>query len=387
MKYNFDKEISRYGTNSLKYDFPIRRGMPEGLLPMWVADMDFPAPPEVLDRLQSVVSHGIFGYTEADDGYYAAVADWFSDRFGYGVKREETVKVPGVVYALAMAVRAFTEPGDGVIIQTPVYYPFYSVIRDNGREVTENPLICKNNEYTIDFDDFERKAAASKLFILCSPHNPVGRVWKKSELETLCEICGRHGVTVVSDEIHCDFVFADRPHTVFGGLSEDAVVCTAPTKTFNLAGVQVANVFIKNERLRRKFLLEINRSGYSQLNAFAIAACESAYTQGGEWLRELKAYLAANIAFVREFLSSKLPFVKLVEPEGTYLLWLDFRALKLTQRELDEQITRKAKLWLDTGTMFGSGGEGFQRINVACPKTVLNLALERLFETFFRTEL
>ena len=279
-----------------------------------------------------------------------------------------------------MAIRAYTNPGDSVMIQTPVYYPFFSLIRDNGRELVKNPLVYKDGKYKIDFEDFERKAAEHKvkLFVLCSPHNPVGRVWTRKELETLNEICKRYGIIVVSDEIHCDFIYNGHIHTILGHLNENAVICTAPSKTFNLAGLQVSNLFIKNTELRRKLEHEIRCSGYSQLNTIGLTACKSAYQHGGEWLNQLTAYLAGNISLVRNFLSDKLPKIKLIEPEGTYLLWLDFQELGLSQNELDNLITQKAKLWLSSGTTFGEDGNGFQRINIACPKALLETALVRL---------
>jgi cystathionine beta-lyase len=380
MKYDFDTIVDRANTHSIKYDFARERGMPDGLLPLWVADMDFPAPPELIADVQKAVTHGIFGYTEVKDNYYDAVAGWFSSRFGYTVNRREIVKTPGVVFAAAHAVRAFTQPGEGVIIQTPVYYPFYEIINSNGRTLAANPLKYEHGAYTIDFDDFERqiKVKNVKLFLLCSPHNPVGRVWTRGELEQLDVICRRHGVTVVSDEIHCDFVWEGHTHTCFGLINEDAIITTAPSKTFNLAGLQVSNIFIKNEDLRRKFKNEITRSGYSQLNTLGLAACLSAYTRGGDWLEQLKAYLAGNIQRTQGFIAEKLPKIKLVEPEGTYLLWLDFSAYGLTQAELDQRIIPGAGLWLDSGTMFGADGAGFQRINIACPRSLLDKALHQL---------
>jgi cystathionine beta-lyase len=384
MKIDFDTLINRRGTNSVKYDFAAERGMPEGLLPMWVADMDFPAPAGVLADLQQAVAHGIFGYSEPGEDYYRAVTDWFATRFGYPVAPREIVKSPGLVYGLAQAVRAFTAPGEAVLVQTPVYYPFYSVVRDNGRQVVENPLACADGRYGIDFDDFERKIADGnvKLFLLCSPHNPVGRVWTRDELERMSAICQRHGVLVVSDEIHCDFVWSGHTHTCFGLIDERAVVATAPSKTFNLAGLQVSNMFVKNDALRNKLRAEMGRSGYSQLNTLGIVACRSAYARGGAWLEELKTYLAGNIALVGEFLAARLPKVKLVDPQAMYLLWLDFSAFGLPPAELDRRVIRGAGLWLNGGTMFGPGGEGFQRINIACPRAVVIRALERLEKEF-----
>jgi cystathionine beta-lyase len=384
MEYDFDKLIDRKNTNSLKYDFARERGKPEGLLPMWVADMDFSAPPEVLDDLKQTVTHGIFGYTEAKQDYYDALSAWFSSRFNYAFEKRDVVKTPGVVFALAMAVRAFTEPGGSVLIQTPVYYPFYEVIRDNGCKVVENPLVYSGGTYGINFDDFERKIQDNgvKLFLLCSPHNPVGRVWTAAELTRMRDICDKYGVLVVADEIHCDFVWDGFRHTCFGRLSDNCIVATAPSKTFNLAGLQIANIIIKNPETRHKFKAEIGKCGYSQINTMGLAACQSAYTHGDQWLSELKQYIQENISLTDSFLKKHLPNVTFAPLEGTYLLWLDFRAHGLEQSELDKKIENEAHLWLDSGGMFGQGGTGFQRMNIACPRETLLAALEQLAEAF-----
>lgn len=384
MKYDFDKVINRKHTNSIKWDFAAERGMPEGLLPMWVADMDFAAPQEVLDDIQQAVNHGIFGYTEVKQDYYDILSDWFDKRYGFRFSRQDVVKTPGVVYALAACVRALTEPDEAVLIQTPVYYPFYDVIRSNGRRLVTNPLKYVNRKYSIDFADFERRIIENsvKMFILCSPHNPVSRVWSRSELEHINEICKRYGVKVVSDENHCDFVYSPYEHISYGLIDENAVIATSPSKTFNLAGFQVANIIARNKELHRLIRAEISKTGYSQLNTLGLVACQSAYTYGGKWLEELKGYLEKNIRYTREFLSERLPKIHLVEPQGTYLLWLDFSAYGLTQAELDRIIVEEAGLWLDSGTMFGKEGEGFQRINIACPRKILETALNSLEKTF-----
>jgi cystathionine beta-lyase len=384
VKYDFDTVIDRRNTNSLKYDFAKERGKSDGLLPMWVADMDFPAPPEVLADLHKVVEHGIFGYTEVKDDYYDALTAWFSSRYGFSFERRDVVKTPGVVFALALAVRAFTEPGGSVLIQTPVYYPFYEVIRDNGRKIIENPLQLCGGRYEIDFNDFERKIKenAVKLFILCSPHNPVGRVWTLKELTRIRDICDKYGVLVIADEIHCDFVWEGFTHTCFGTLTDNCVVATAPSKTFNSAGLHAANVIIKNPVFRAKFKSEISNVGLSQLNVMGLTACQSAYAKGGEWLAELKAYIKENIKLVDTYLKENLPKIKLMKPEGTYLLWLDFREYGLTQEELQHKIEDSANLWLDSGTMFGTSGNGFWRINIACPKATILEALKRLESAF-----
>lgn len=383
-KYDFDLEVSRCNTNSLKYDFAAERGYPADVLPLWVADMDFPAAEPILDALHKAVSHGIFGYSEVKDEYYEAVSGWFQRHFEWKPKAEWLVKTPGVVFALAAAIRALTEPGDNVLIQTPVYYPFYSVIRDNDRKITENELLYKDGRYEIDFADFEAKISDDrvKLFILCSPHNPVGRVWTKAELQKIGAICKKYGVTVATDEIHCDFTLPGHPHTVFTAacpeLAEQTVVCTAPSKTFNLAGLQVSNIWIANDGIRRKFLKEIDRTGYSQLNSLGLAAAQAAYKNGEEWLLQCKRYLRGNLDFLRTFLRDKLPEIKLVEPDGTYFAWLDCSELGLNYKELKDLIVNKARLWLDDGYIFGKRSFQFQRVVLACSQKILAQALERL---------
>ncbi len=384
MKYDFDKITDRKNTGSIKYDFAVKRGKPEGILPLWVADMDFPLPEEVLEDIHETVSHGIFGYTEPMDGYYEAVTGWFEKRFGYSATRGEVIPCPGVVFSLAQIIRAFTAEGESVIIQTPVYYPFFDVIRDNGRRIAANPLIYSEGRYSMDFESFECLAAQpnTKLFILCSPHNPVGRVWTREELSRMHEICKKHGVLVASDEIHCDFVWQGHEHICYGLLDESAIVCASPSKTFNLAGLQVSHLFVRDAHMRRKLKSEIRKTGYSQLNTIGLAACRSAYQKGGPWLARLKEYLQENTTYTRDFLREYLPKVTLIEPEGTYLLWLDFSAYGLPQSELDRRVTEGAELWLDGGTMFGVEGEGFQRINIACPRSTLTQALEQLKKEF-----
>jgi cystathionine beta-lyase len=384
MKYDFDTVVERRGTNCLKYDFAKERGKAEDVLPLWVADMDFPTSAAITDRLKAVVEHGIFGYSEAKDDYYAAVSGWYRERFGWETERKWIVKTPGVVFALAAAVRAYTEEGDAVLIQQPVYYPFSSVVKDNNRKLIENDLKLTDGHYEIDFEDFEKKIIEHKirLFLLCSPHNPVGRVWKEWELRKIGEICLKHGVTVVCDEIHSDFTFPGHQHLVFASLSEElaqiTVTCTAPSKTFNIAGLQVSNIFIPNPQLRRKFRDAVSKAGYSQVNGMGLVACQAAYEGGAEWLDQLKDYLYGNLQFTREFLKERLPQIHLIEPEGTYLLWLDFRDLGMTEAQLEDLVVNKAKLWLDSGAMFGAVGEGFERINIACPRSVLKQALEQL---------
>ncbi len=386
MKYNFDEIVDRRNTNSIKYDFAAKRG--DDILPLWVADMDFRVPCEVTDALISSAKHGIFGYTDAGAEYYNAVEKWFRENHGFHIQNEWIVKTPGVVFALSAAVRALSNEGDAVLIQPPVYHPFFDVINKNRRRVITNPLVYDNGKYYIDFADFEEKIINNRirLFILCSPHNPVGRVWTKDELIKIGEICKKHGCIVVSDEIHCDFVYSGHRHHVFStvseGFSDRSLICTAPSKTFNLAGLQVSNVFIKNPEIRRVFIDEIERTGYGLLNTMGFAACRAAYESGDEWLHQLNKYLYENLAYLKDALAKALPKVTLVVPEGTYLAWLDFRGLGLSQRELDMLLLNNARVFLSTGTSFGVEGTGFQRINFACPKSVLEEALARLAKAF-----
>lgn len=383
---DFDTIIDRKNTDCLKYDFANRRGMPEDVLPLWVADMDFKTSSYVEDALAERARHGIFGYSESQTPYFEIVRDWMKRHHDWEVKEPWLIKTPGVVFALAMAVKAYTELGDGVLIQSPVYYPFSEVIEDNGRRIVSNTLVLgEDHKYHIDFEDFERQIKENqiKLFFLCNPHNPVGRVWTTEELTRLGDICLKYQVTVVSDEIHSDFIFRGR-HQVFADLKREyadiTVTCTAPSKTFNLAGLLLSNIFISNRELRHKFRQQVNAAGISQLSPFGLVACETAYTQGEEWYQAMLAYVAENIAFTKEYVEKHLPGVEMVEHEGTYLVWLDFRKTGLSVEELEDLIVNRAKLWLDSGKIFGKSGEGFQRINVACPRQILEEALHRIRE-------
>lgn len=386
MKYNFNEIIDRKGTDSLKYDFAVERGLPKDVLPLWVADMDFPVEDHIKEALIRAAEHAIFGYSDTKDDYFEVLSSWYERRFFWKVKKEWLVKTPGVVFAIAMAIQALTKENEAIIIQEPVYYPFSSTIRANNRKLVINNLVLKKDKYHIDFVDFEKKIIENnvKLFILCSPHNPVGRVWTREELQKLANICLKHKVYIFSDEIHSDLVYEKDTHTIFANLGKDVedscIVATAPSKTFNIAGLQVSNIWIANEKMRDAFKEAIDRAGYSQLNNMGLIATKAAYKYGEEWLEELKIYLKSNIDFVREFLKDKLPNIKLIEPEGTYLLWLDCRELGLSEKERQGLIQNKAKLWLDTGTMFGKAGAGFERINIACPRKTLEEAMNRLKE-------
>lgn len=380
----FDQVINRKNTNSLKYDFAAERGKPEDILPLWVADMDFQVADEITEAITSVVTHGIYGYTDSKEDYFLALKEWYEQNFSWELKPEWLVKTPGVVFAIAHATKAFTKPGDAIIIQQPVYYPFFKTIKLNDRIVVNSPLVNIDGVYHMNFDDFEQKIIENKvkLFYLCNPHNPVGRVWTKDELTRIGDICLKHNVFVISDEIHSDFIYDGYKHTVFSTIKEEfkynSMICTAPSKTFNLAGLQISNIFIADENRRRLLKKEIAKSGYDELNTIGLAAAKAAYTSGKPWLDALRAYLKDNLSFVRDFLKERLPMLKLIEPQGTYLVWIDCRGLGLSEEERDDLIVNKAKLWLDPGSMFGVDGNGYERINIACPRSVLQKALEQL---------
>lgn len=385
---DFDKIINRRNTRSLKYDFAEKRGMPKDVLPLWVADMDFETSSYIEDALMERVKHGIFGYSEVQTPYFEIVRDWMKKRHDWEIQEKWLVKTPGVVFALAMAVRAYTEPGDSVLVQLPVYYPFSEVIEDNGRKVVSSNLyLGEDNRYYIDFEDFEKKIEEEqvKLFFLCNPHNPVGRVWSEKELTKLGDICLKYHVIVVSDEIHQDFVFKGK-HLVFANLKKEyediSITCTSPSKTFNLASMLLSNIFIPNQELKHKFRREMDAAGISQLSVFGLVACEAAYSKGEEWYQAMLSYVADNIEFTKTFIEENLEGVRMIEHEGTYLVWLDFRGTGLEVEEIERRIIHKAGLWLDSGKIFGECGRGFQRINTACPRSVLSEALERIKEAF-----
>ncbi len=383
MKYDFDKIYDRKNTNSLKYDFAAERGKPRDLLPMWVADMDFRAPDEVITALKDKAEHGIFGYSEPKSDYFETLHNWFLSRHGWETQPEKFVVTCGVVFSICALIRALTSVGDSVIICQPVYYPFAESVTDNGRKLVISELKNEDGYYTVDYDDFEKKIIENsvKLFILCNPHNPVGRVWTREELERMGDICLKHGVFVISDEIHSDFVYGDNKHIVFPTVKKEfediCAVCTAPTKTFNLAGLHIANTYVKSDVVRGQLKRELDKQGYSQPNVMGLIACEAAYKYGAEWLEQLKAYLEQNLRLVRDYIAC-IKGIELVEPQGTYLVWLDCRALKLSEEELSALFQNKAKLWLDDGFIFGAGGSDFVRINIACPSSVLKLALDRI---------
>ena len=386
MEYNFNNVIDRHGTNSIKTDLAVARGKPADVLSLWVADMDFPTSPAILEALQNKIDHGIFGYSCLDESFHTALANWMKNEHNFTFERRELVTTPGVVFGLASAIKAFTKEGESVLIQTPVYYPFKNMIEANNRRTVTSSLFEKDGKWQIDFEDFEKKIIENevRLFILCSPHNPVSRVWTRDELSRMAEICLAHNVIVFADEIHNDFVYEPNVHTVFSTLSaeiaENSVVSMSPSKTFNLAGLQFSTNFIKNPALRAKFKAERDKTGYDEPSLMGLVAARAAYESGKPWLEDLKNHLRSNIEFVRNYLAERLPNVRLIEPEGTFLLWLDFSALGYSDSELDDLIVNKAKVWLDRGTMFGPEGDKYQRINIATPQSLLREALDRIAE-------
>lgn len=390
MKYDFDKITDRAHTCAIKYDLAKKRGVPEDAVCLWVADMDFPSAPCVSEAIKERAEHGIFGYSRPDSRYYSALRNWYKTRHNFDIESDDwIVNTPGVVFAFASAIRAFTKEGDSVLIQKPVYYPFFQTIEAQNRRVVSSPLVLENGKYRTDFDDFEKKIVSEnvKLFLLCSPHNPGGRVWTRGELQRISEICLAHNVLVVSDEIHCDILFENNRHTVFASLSEKAaqncIVCTAASKSFNLAGLQFSNIIIPNPELRRNFLAEMDRAGYCEPSVMGLVATTAAYKDGGEWFDQALDYIWKNIVFAEKYIEENCPKIKVLKPEGTYLLWLDFNDFTdLSDRQINNLIVNKAKVWLDRGAMFGKEGEKFQRINCATPRKILESALEKICLVF-----
>ncbi len=382
MKYDFDKVTDRRNTACYKWDQSEKLFGDKDVLPMWVADMDFQAPPEVVEAIVRRAEHGIYGYTVRPQSYYDAIIGWQRRRHGWELEQDWISSSPGVVSALSLMVEIMTEPGDKVILQAPVYYPFYDVIKMNGRTVANNPLRLEDRRYTMDFDQLEQMLdSRTKLLLLCNPHNPGGRVWTREELERLGEICLKHGIFVVSDEIHEDLVFKGRRHIPFASISEafaqNSATCTAPSKTFNLAGLQTSNVIIPNPQIRRAYnhrlkALSIHMEGY-----FGETAVESCYTHGDEWLDQLMAYLQDNLDYLLDYFQRHLPQVKVMPPEGTYLVWVDCRGLSTDVQALKELMYNKAGVAFNEGSSFGKEGEGFLRINIACPRSLLKEGLRR----------
>ena len=378
MQYDFNEIVPRRGTNSYKWD-----NAPEGVLPLWVADMDFRTAKPVTEALQKRVAHGIFGYTKVPQEYYDAVIGWFGRRHDFRIEKDWIIYTSGVVPAISAILKAMTMPGDKVLLLTPVYNCFYSSIRNNGCETASCPLIRTGDTYAIDFDDFEAKASDPlvKVFILCSPHNPSGRVWTREELVRMGEICRRHGVFVISDEIHCELVYPGLKHIPFASLSEDflmnSATCVSPSKAFNIAGLQIADIIAADAAIRARIDKAININEVCDVNPFGVIATIAAYNEGEEWLEQLLVYLKGNYDFMLEFCIKNLPEFPVARLEGTYLAWMDCRALGKTSEDLEKDLMEKAGIWLNAGSMYGPEGEGYQRWNLACPRARLAEALER----------
>lgn len=382
MAYNFDEIVPRRGSNSYKWD----TAKDEDVLPMWVADMDFRTAQPVIDALAKRVAHGIFGYTKVPQAYYDATISWFQRRYHFTIGKEWLLFTSGVVPALSAIIKALTKPGDKVLVQAPVYNCFFSSIRNDECQLVTNELVYQNGTYSIDFEDLEKKAADPdvKLMLLCNPHNPVGRVWSKEELIRIGEICISNNVIVVSDEIHCDLTYQNYQHIPFASISaafsQNSVTCIAPTKAFNLAGIQVANIVAENESIRKKIDKALNVNEVCEINVFAVEALITAYNDGEEWLEELKLYLLENYNVLSNFFKEKLPHIPVLPLEATYLVWIDCKALRVSTTEIVENILQEKKLWLNDGAMYGDKEERFIRINIACPRQRLIEGLNRMYD-------
>ncbi len=396
MQYNFDTEVSRKNTHSVKWELLQSEENPERaaytdrffgenpILPMWVADMDFASPQPVIDALTERAQHGIFGYTYQTASYLEAVINWMEKRHGWSVQADWICTTPGVVSAVNMLVQAFVAPGQKVLLQKPVYYPFFSAINNNQAQIVSNSLRLDEGRYRMDFADLAEKAAdpTVTMAILCNPHNPVGRVWSRDELQQFGEICLQNNVLVIADEIHGDLIYSDHTFTPFASLSpafaENSITCTAPSKTFNLAGLHTSNIIIQNKKLRVLFQETLRRNGLSGVNPFGVVALEAAYNHGDEWLAQVMAYIEGNLRYLEEYITANIPQIKVIHPEGTYLVWLDCRALGLDKMSLRRLMLTEAGVYLDEGFIFGAEGEGFERVNIACTRAVLTEALTRI---------
>jgi len=383
LAYDFETVIDRTSKNSVKWTLMKRITGLDDLIPLWVADMDFKAPPEVVEALKERAAHPIYGYTVSTEGYYNGLINWMDKRHGWsGVEKDWILYTPGVVAGFSIAIQAYSQPGDKVVIQPPVYYPFKRQILGTGRQIVENPLKIVDGYYEMDFEDLAEKIdERTRMIILCSPHNPVSRVWKREELEKLVEVCGEKNILIVSDEIHNDLILGEIKHTPTAVISEEAlqrtVTLVAPSKTFNLAGLTNANAIIPNKELREAFRSQASK-GSGHANIFGMVAQDAAYNRGEAWLEELLTYLRGNLQYLEEFIAEKIPGLKLYPLEGTYLAWVDCTSLGMNDEDLNEFMLKKAKLWLDEGTLFGTGGSMFMRVNIACPRSLLKKALENL---------
>lgn len=385
MQYDFDSLIDRHNTNSLKWDYVERFYKRKDILPLWVADMDFRSPPAVIEALRKVAEFGIFGYSGTPPSFYDAVTGWMKRRHGWDIDRDWIALSPGVVPALHVLVRAFSKPGDQVIVQTPVYYPFFDAIKSGGREILDNPLRLDGDQYVMDLDDLERQLTPrTKMIILCNPHNPISRVWKREELEALGELCLQHNIIVVSDEIHSDIVYPGFKHVPFslvaGGFADNVIICTAASKTFNLPGLQTSSIIVPNPGLRKRFSDTMRQVGMPSPGNFGITATEAAYRYGEEWLNQLLVYLEGNIAFVQQYAAENIPGLKILQPQGTYLLWLDFSGCGVPADKLSDFVRDTARVALEPGRLFGCKEPGRERMNIASPRSILREGLGRIAE-------
>ena len=383
MKYNFDKVVNRFNTESIKWDIIEEKYGHKDVIPMWVADMDFEVAKPISEAIKKRASHEIYGYTLKGDSYYEAVINWMDKHHNWHIKKEWINYTPGVVPALNYIIRTYANSGDEIIIQTPVYHPFYSSVKNNGCIIVENPLIYENGSCKMDYEDLKKKIThRTKILVLCNPHNPVGRVWSKDELIKLGQICIENNILVVSDEIHFDLIYKGNEHTVFASISEEfaqnSVICTAPSKTFNSAGLQVSNIIIPNKKLRNLYNITLENNAGNEINSFAAVALEAAYNEGEEWLQQLLLYLGENLNFLMQYFEERIPKIKVIKPEGTYLVWIDCLALNMSPSELEEFFVKKVKVGFNDGILFGAEGARFQRINIACSRSVLKEALERI---------
>lgn len=383
MQYDFDTIIDRHNTNSFKWDHVEKYFKVKDIFPMWVADMDFKAPHPIIEAVRRVADFGIFGYSAVPESYYESVAGWMRRRHGWEVKREWIAMSPGVVPALHVLVNALTQPGDQVILQTPVYYPFFNAVTCNGREILDNPLRLEGDQYLMDIDGLEKTITPlTKMIILCNPHNPISRVWTSHELKSLGDLCMKHNIVMIADEIHSDLIYTGFKHVTLNQVSPDyeqnCITCTAASKTFNLPGLKTSNIIIPNPDLRKRFNDTMHNCGVPAPGMFGVAATEAAYNYCEDWLDQLLEYLEGNIAFLKKYLSENIPGAKLLQPQGTYLLWLDFRDCGVAKDKLANFIREDAGVALEPGTLFGSKTEGFERMNIACPRALLERGLSQI---------
>jgi cystathionine beta-lyase len=387
MRYDFDKVIDRKNTDSIKWET-----YKEDVLPLWVADMDFEVAEPICEAIRNRASHSIYGYTSPGDEYYSAMFSWWKNRHDFELKKDWILFSPGVVPSVNMLIQAFNQPGDKVLIQVPVYTPFFEAIKNNGCQVVENPLINDNGRFLIDFEDLEMKLRDPRVtvMVLCSPHNPVGRVWTREELTRVGELCLKHNVIVISDEIHSDLVYKEYKHIPFASISEEfkqnSATCVAPSKTFNLAGLSTSSVIIPNKSHRQRFSNVMSRNGMDLANLFGIVGTEAAYKYGEEWLQQLLDYLKGNLEYLKEYVNAEMPKIKVIEPEGTYLVWLDCTELGMKGDELFKFFLKEAKVSFSKGSIFGKEGEAFERINIACPRSLLKEGLRRMAESIKRLD-